>query len=72
MQGRPNAQQQSRITLLQELPKDRTSATTTYVAWREEHLWNVSVLHTIHLSSLLYLFTTTFLEVKCGPTLLIL
>jgi hypothetical protein len=54
MQGRPNAQQQSRITLLQELPKDRTSATTTYVAWREEHLWNVSVLREARFATLHY------------------
>jgi hypothetical protein len=28
------------------------SATMTYVIWREEHLWNVSVLQGVHLSNL--------------------
>jgi hypothetical protein len=27
-------------------------ATTTYVIWREEHLWNVCVLQRVHLSNL--------------------
>jgi hypothetical protein len=27
------------------------SATTTYVMWQEEHVWNVSVLHRVHLSN---------------------
>jgi hypothetical protein len=30
---------------------DHISATLTYVMWREERLWNVSVLQRVHLSS---------------------
>jgi hypothetical protein len=31
---------------------DHISATTIYVIWREEHLWNATVLRREHLSSL--------------------
>jgi hypothetical protein len=37
------------------------SATTTYVMWSEERLWNVGVLQTVRLSSLLLsVFISTF------------
>jgi hypothetical protein len=32
----------------------RISAITTYVTWCEEHLWNVSVHQTVHLSDLVF------------------
>jgi hypothetical protein len=60
-------------TLVQKLPKvvgphscatmalDRISATTTYVMWREEHLWGVSVLQTAHLSNFIIIITVVFI-----------
>jgi hypothetical protein len=33
---------------------DNISETTTYVMWREEHLWNVNVLQRVHFSKLVY------------------
>jgi hypothetical protein len=34
------------------MTSDDISAPITYVMWREEHLWNVSVLHIVHLTNL--------------------
>jgi hypothetical protein len=39
------------------MPSDRTSTTMTYVMWREEYLWNVSILQRIHLSNLILIVT---------------
>jgi hypothetical protein len=47
------------ITLVQGWPKDHTSATMTYVIWREEHLWNVGVLQRVYPSSLVILLCPT-------------
>jgi hypothetical protein len=33
---------------------DRISATTAYVMWREEHLWNVTVLQRVNLYKLVF------------------
>jgi hypothetical protein len=37
------------------------SATTTYVVWSEEHLWDVSVLHSVRSSILVFVFTRLFI-----------
>jgi hypothetical protein len=41
---------------------DHINATTTYMMWCEEHLWNVSVLQRVHLSNLIFCFVTHFLH----------
>jgi hypothetical protein len=38
-----------RITYGVRLTPDRISASMIYVMWREEHLWNVSVLQRVHI-----------------------
>jgi hypothetical protein len=44
------------------------SVTTTYVLWREEHLWNVCVLQRVRLSNLVYSKRTeiSHFERRCG------
>jgi hypothetical protein len=45
---------------------DHISATTTYVVWGEERLWNVSVLQRAHLSSLVIYFDDDLITYKNG------
>jgi hypothetical protein len=42
----------ARVTKDATLTSHHNSGTATYMMWREEHLWNVSVLQRVHLSSL--------------------
>jgi hypothetical protein len=42
----------ARMTQDATITSDHISTKTTYVMWREEHLWNVSVLERVHLSNL--------------------
>jgi hypothetical protein len=42
----------ARMTKGTTMALDRISATVTYMMWREEHLWNVSALQRLHISTL--------------------
>jgi hypothetical protein len=44
----------ARMTSDVTMTSDHISATTTYVIWREEHLWNTCVLQRVHPSNLLF------------------
>jgi hypothetical protein len=44
----------SRMTLGATVTSGRISATTTYVMWRQEYLWNVSVVQRVRLPNLVY------------------
>jgi hypothetical protein len=41
----------ARMTFDAAMTSDHISARTTYVMWREEHLWNVTILQRVHLSN---------------------
>jgi hypothetical protein len=45
----------ARITYDATMASVHISATMTHVMWREEHLWNISVLQGLHLPILVHL-----------------
>jgi hypothetical protein len=41
------------------ITSDNISATMTHVMWREEHLWNITVLQRVNISSFVVLWIMT-------------
>jgi hypothetical protein len=46
------------------MTSDDTRTTMAYVVWREEHIWNVTVLQTVHLPNLVFFFYRTCIQDK--------
>jgi hypothetical protein len=59
----------ARMTKYARVTMDNISTTVTYILWHEEHLWNVSILQRVHLSSffLYLLHRLTWLDPFSDP-----